>query len=100
MVRRRQEALHNRRCGYCLVIAQLAGVRGDGYDNCMIIIRFNDTESERRALGYLAGRFSFKSWASGETLVPEGALPSLAREGIPFLVQGPATYEQTIAAFR
>lgn len=66
----------------------------------MIIIRFTDTSAERRGLGYLAGRFSFRSWSSGETLVPEEALPFLAREGIPFLVQGPATYEQTIAAFR
>jgi hypothetical protein len=66
----------------------------------MIIIRFANAESERRALGFLAGRFSFKSWASGETLVPEEALASLARQGIPFMVEGPATYEQTIAAFR
>lgn len=66
----------------------------------MIIIRFTDTASERRGLGYLAGRFSFKSWVSGETLVPEEALPFLAREGIPFMVQGPATYEQITSAFR
>jgi hypothetical protein len=57
----------------------------------MIHIRFPDPESERRALGYLAGRFSFKSWADGVTLVPDHALPPLAREGIPFLVDGPAT---------
>jgi len=64
----------------------------------MIRIRFPDPASERRALGYLAGRFSFKSWADGVTLVPDHALPSLAREGIPFLVDGPATYEQIVAA--
>jgi hypothetical protein len=60
----------------------------------MIRIRFADAAAERRALGFLAGRFSFKSWASGETLVPSTALASLALEGIPFSVVGPATYEQ------
>jgi len=49
----------------------------------MISIRFPDAEAKRRALGYLAGRFSFKSWATGEMLVPESALPALAVEGIP-----------------
>lgn len=52
----------------------------------MICIRFPDAESERRALGYLAGRFSFRSEASGITLVPEEALHALAREGIHFAV--------------
>jgi hypothetical protein len=66
----------------------------------MIRIRFTDEVSERRALGYLAGRFSFKSWATGETLVPDYALPALAREGISFLVEGPATYEQLIPSLR
>jgi hypothetical protein len=60
----------------------------------MVAIRFPDAEVKRRALGYLAGRFSFKSWATGEMLVPETALLSLAVEGIPFIVEGPATYEQ------
>jgi hypothetical protein len=66
----------------------------------MIRIRFPDAASERRALGYLAGRFSFKSWASGETLVPEAALPALAVEGIRFSVEGPATYDHLIPALR
>ena len=66
----------------------------------MIRIRFPDAGSERQALGYLLGRFSFKSWANGVTLVPDSALPALAREGIPFLVEGPATYEQIIQAVR
>lgn len=66
----------------------------------MIRIRFPDLESKRRALGYLAGRFSFKSWASGEMLVPESALPFLAVEGIPFTVEGPATYGQIIPSLR
>jgi hypothetical protein len=66
----------------------------------LIRIRFPDPTQKRRALGSLAGRFSFKSWASGEVLVPESALPFLAVEGIAFTVEGPATYEQIGPAFR
>jgi len=66
----------------------------------MIRIRFSELEAKRRALGYLAGRFSFKSWATGEMLVPEAALPCLAHEGISFVVEGPASYEQSVPAIR
>src|SRR5262245_44025561 len=66
----------------------------------MIQIRFADDASKRRALGFLAGRFSFKSWASGEMIVPEAALAALALEGIRFSVEGRATYEQLIPAVR
>lgn len=66
----------------------------------MIVIRFSNLESKRRALGFLAGRFSFTSRATGEMLVPEAALAHLAVEGIPFSVEGSATYEQAIPAFR
>ncbi len=66
----------------------------------MIRIRFTDEAAKRRALGFLLGRYSFKSWATGEMLVPEYALPALAREGISFIVEGLATYEQIIAAVR
>ncbi len=57
----------------------------------MIVIRFADPATKRRALGYLAGRFSFKSWANSETVVAEIALADLARAGIRFTVEGPAT---------
>ena len=57
----------------------------------MILIRFPNLESKRSALAQLAGRFSFKSWASGDMLVPEEALPFLAVQGISFTVEGPAT---------
>jgi hypothetical protein len=60
----------------------------------MIIIRFPDDKAKRRALGFLPGRFSFKSWATGEMMVPEHSLPLLAVEGIPFIVEGPANYER------
>jgi hypothetical protein len=39
----------------------------------------------------LAGRFSFKSWASGEMMLPKEALAQLAEEGIRFTVEGPTT---------
>ena len=52
----------------------------------MTRIRFPDSAVERRALGFLAGRFSFKTWSSGETIVPEAALAALAHEGISFTV--------------
>jgi len=66
----------------------------------MIQVRFTDLESKRRALGRLAGRYPFKSSATGEMLVPEAALGYLAVEGISFHVEGPATYEQNTPAIR
>jgi hypothetical protein len=66
----------------------------------MVIIRFSTDAAKRRALGFLAGRFSFKSWDTGEMMVPPGALPALALEGIPFLAEGPATYEQLATPLR
>src|SRR5262245_6079788 len=78
----------------------LASMKQGSYDQTMIIIRFHDPASERKALGYLAGRFSFKSWSNGATAVPEAALPNLAREGIRFVVEGPASYERLLPTFR
>jgi hypothetical protein len=60
----------------------------------MVIIRFADEQTERRALGFLARRFSGKSYATGETIVPEAALAELALEGMKFTVEGPATYDR------
>ena len=73
-----------------------------GYDRTMrlIRIRFPDQESKRSGLGFLAGRFSFTSYASGEVLVVESALTALAVEGLSFTVEGPATYAEAIPAFR
>jgi hypothetical protein len=50
----------------------------------MIRIRFTDLDAKKRALGRLAGRFPFKSWATGEMLVREAALGFLASENIFF----------------
>ena len=66
----------------------------------MIIIRFPDADSKRLALGNLAGRFAFKSWATGEMLVPEDALPFLAMHDISFTVEGRANYERNGTSFR
>ena len=66
----------------------------------MITIRFLDPETKRRAMGFLAGRFSFTTWVSGEVLVPDAALSALAHEGISFTVEGPPTYAQAVPAIR
>jgi hypothetical protein len=70
------------------------------YDTFMIRIHFPSVESKRAAMSSLAGRFNFKSWATGEMLVPEDALPFLAVQGIAFTVEGPASYEQNASALR
>lgn len=61
----------------------------------MIQIRFPDIATKRRALGALAGRYSFRSWATGEMIVSESALVFLAVEGMTFTVDGPVSYERT-----
>lgn len=66
----------------------------------MVMIRFVDEASKRLALGHLAGRFSFTSWATGDMMVPEAALAHLAHEGVRFTVEGPPSYEQAVKAFR
>jgi hypothetical protein len=66
----------------------------------MVTITFPDRETEKRALGFLLGRFSGRVLKSGEHLVPEAALEALADQNIPFTVQGKSTYEQQIAAIR
>jgi hypothetical protein len=45
----------------------------------MMIIRFAAQESKRKALGYIARRFPGQSWAAGEVMVPEAALPPSRR---------------------
>ena len=60
----------------------------------VVLIRFPDAESKRRALESVIGDFSFKSWSSGEMLVPEEALQRLAHEDIPFTFEGSAAYEK------
>ena len=66
----------------------------------MISIRFPSLDQKRRAMGALAGRFPFQSWATGDMLVPEQALSFLALQGVAFAVEGPATYEQNSPSLR
>lgn len=56
-----------------------------------ILVTFHTPEAKRAALGQLAGRFNFKSSATGEMLVPAEALAFLAVQGVSFTVEGPAT---------
>jgi hypothetical protein len=57
----------------------------------MVILRFPDDSIERKALGFLVGRFSFTTWKTGELMISESALPDLAREGIAFFVEASPT---------
>ena len=66
----------------------------------MVIIRFDDGETEKQALDCLVGRYSFKTWANGDLMVPEPALGYLAAEGVTFRVKGPATYEHFLPTLR
>lgn len=78
----------------------LHGSRQRSYNIFMIRIRFTDEAAKRRALGFLAGRYSFKSFATGEMLLPDYALPALTQEGISFEVLGTVTYEEIVASLR
>ena len=66
----------------------------------MVMIVFPDKPTEKKALGFLLGRFSGRVLKTGEHLVPAGAVEALAEQGIPFTVKGKATYEQQMAALR
>jgi hypothetical protein len=56
-----------------------------------VVIRFDDVDLERAALGFLAGRFSFTTRDSGTTTVPATALPALREAGIEFTVDEVST---------
>lgn len=64
----------------------------------MVTISFADPDTEKRALAFLLGKFSGHVLRSGEHLVPEAALETLAQQDIPFTVKSKATYEQQVAA--
>jgi hypothetical protein len=66
----------------------------------MVTIVFPDRETQKLALGFLLGRFSFRVLKSGEHIVPEAALEALADQNLPFTVQGKSSYEQQVAALR
>ena len=60
----------------------------------MILIRFPDEHTKDRALELLIGEHPLKSWLSGELLLPEEALPLLARNDIPFVFEGLEAYDK------
>jgi hypothetical protein len=61
----------------------------------MILIRFNDQDTERRGLGCLmASGLPGKTWRNGETAVPKAGLELLSKRGIAFEVIGEAGYER------
>jgi hypothetical protein len=66
----------------------------------MVVITFPDKDTQKKALGFLLGRFSGKVLKTGEHLVPEAALAALAEHNITFTVHGKASYEKQIAALR
>ena len=59
----------------------------------MVVITFPDKETQKRALGFLLGRFSGKVLKTGEHIVPEAAFAALADKNISFTVCGKASYE-------
>jgi hypothetical protein len=66
----------------------------------MVVITFPDKQTQKKALGFLLGRFSGQVLKSGEHIVPEAALQALIDQKIVFTVQGKASYKQQIAALR
>ena len=47
-------------------------------------VYFADIETKRRALGFLAGRFSFTTYLSGQVVTTADGIAALAISGIPF----------------
>ena len=66
----------------------------------MVVITFPDSDTQKKALGFLLGRFSGKVLKTGEHLVPDAALAALAERNITFTVHGKASYEKQVAALR
>lgn len=69
----------------------------------MMTIKFSDPETEKKALGFLLGRFSGRLFRSGKDtlhILPDSALEALKEQNIPFTLVGKATYEQQVAALR
>jgi hypothetical protein len=66
----------------------------------MVLVRFKDRATERKALGFLLGRFPGRVLKSGDHLIPEAALEVLAAQDIPFTVKGKASYAQQVASLR
>lgn len=57
----------------------------------MVVITFPDAETQKKAVGFLLGRFSGRILKTGEHIVPEAALAALAEKDITFTVHGKAS---------
>ena len=66
----------------------------------MIVIQFEDRETEIKGLAVLMNRFSGKVLRGGLHIVSEPALEALTAQNIPYTVKGPATDEYEVAALR
>lgn len=66
----------------------------------MVVITFPDEQTEKKAIGFLLGRFRGTFLKSGEHILPETAMDALANQNIPFTVLGKASYEKQVAALR
>ncbi len=66
----------------------------------MMLIQFQDRETEIKGLSVLMNGFSGKVLRGGLHIVPEAALEALTAQNISYTVKGPATYEHEVAALR
>jgi len=63
----------------------------------MILIRFPDEGAKDKDSQMLLGEYPIRSWRSGELLLPEEALPLLARKNMLFTFEGVEAYERISA---
>ncbi len=66
----------------------------------MVIIRFPNPEMETRGLGFLTGRFSYRTFQGGDTMVPEEALGHMAMAGLEYSVKGRPNFQGEHAPVR
>ncbi len=62
----------------------------------LILIRFPDQTTEKKALEFYNPPVSGKNWNSREAAVPPAVLPILAEQGLHFSVLGPAPIDATL----
>jgi hypothetical protein len=65
----------------------------------MLIITFPDPETRKDAIEFLLGRFSATILRSGEVIIPENAVKSLAGRNLVFTVKGTVD-EAEVASLR
>jgi hypothetical protein len=65
----------------------------------MVIVTFSDPETRKEALEFLLGRYSATILKSGEVIIPENAVKSLAGRNLVFTVKGKVD-EAEVASLR